>query len=362
MTINSVAAVLLTSAAQSAIIALALLRGSANPQAGRMLALALLTIAGMTFGYVLGWTGRVEVPPEIAFLPINLPLALGPLLYAYVHALAHGRAPPRMVLHLVPAGAQLAYLLIALLLPEPMRSSWKETAHDDLMKPLLEAAVVLSLAAYAIAGLRTLLRYWAWLDANRSDADRFAARWLASVLIAILVTLAILTGMRVYTWTIGELDSAPLQLWFAALAAWLGVEGWRHAGRRFPAIAPAEPTDKGVIRDWAAQGEAWRTRTREAGWWREPALTLSDLARQLGTNTSYLSRAMNDGLGMNFNEMINRMRAEEAARMIERGEGDDLLDVAFAVGFSSKTTFNRVFKAVHGAAPTTYRARLRARS
>ena len=112
-------------------------------------------------------------------------------------------------------------------------------------------------------------------------------------------------------------------------------------------------------RDWRAQGEAWRDRTQAEGWWRDDDLTLADLAKRLGTNTAYLSRAINDGLGMNFNEMINRMRALEVARQIDAGTAGNLTRTALDSGFSSKATFNRAFRAACGMSPSAWRNRLR---
>ena len=53
-------------------------------------------------------------------------------------------------------------------------------------------------------------------------------------------------------------------------------------------------------------------------------LSLTDLARRLGTNTRYLSRAFNEGLGSSFSELINRQRVEEAKRRLG-ADGEILL-------------------------------------
>lgn len=110
-------------------------------------------------------------------------------------------------------------------------------------------------------------------------------------------------------------------------------------------------------------GVEWRARTWEAAWWREPNLTLADLARRLGVNSSYLSRGINEGLGQNFSEMINGMRAEAVARELERGgTGRDMLELSLDAGFGSKSSFNRAFRARFGMTPTRFRAQARVRS
>ena len=88
-------------------------------------------------------------------------------------------------------------------------------------------------------------------------------------------------------------------------------------------------------------------------------MTLSDLAGRLGTNTSHLSRAFNEGLGRNFSEAINGLRAEMVAAALEAGARGDLLSLAFDAGFSSKASFNRAFRQRFAVTPSAFRARLR---
>lgn len=362
LTLDWRSAILLACGLQNVLLAMGLWSTALNQHAGRRIALALAVLAGITSVHVLGWTGRVEPPAEVVFFPLNLPLALGPLLYGYVHALARGEPPRRERLHYAPAAAQFGYLCAALLTPEPARLAWREAVHDDVVKPLIEAAVLLSLSGYAVAGLRLLARYRAWLQAARSDADRYASRWMASVLAALLAILAALTAVRIHTWYIGEIETGPLQLWLAAWSAWLGVEAWRHSGRAFPVMNLEPPTSAAASADdWAVQGARWRETTQAAGWWREPDLTLSELSRRLGTNTAYLSRAVNEGLGMNFNTFVNGMRVEEVARQVRADPRSacDLMGMALDAGFSSKATFNRAFRAVYDMSPSEFRRRLK---
>lgn len=346
---------------QNLLLGMALWSAELNRSAARRLALALVVLTGMTSVHLLGWTGRADPPAHVAFFPLNLPLALGPLIYGYVHALVWGRAPRREPLHFAPAALHFLYLVTVLAAPEPARIAWKETVHDDAIKPLIEAAVLLSLGGYAVSGLLSVRRYADWLVRSRSDADRYACRWIRRVLGALLLSLAILATVRLYTWFVGELETGPLQLWLAAWGAWLGVEAWRHTERAFPVMRRGSDTTLNASgNDWAALGERWSAATEAAGWWREPDLTLSELARRLGTNTAYLSRAVNEGLGMNFNEFINRMRAQEVARRIQADPNEgDLLQMALEAGFSSKATFNRVFQAVFDTTPSAMRRRLR---
>lgn len=92
----------------------------------------------------------------------------------------------------------------------------------------------------------------------------------------------------------------------------------------------------------------------------EPELNLTDLAKQMHTNTSVLSKVINDGTGRNFNDFINQYRVDEVIDKLKAGEQQQqtLLGIAYDCGFNSKATFNRAFKKVSGLTPKEYCSRL----
>lgn len=87
-----------------------------------------------------------------------------------------------------------------------------------------------------------------------------------------------------------------------------------------------------------------------------PKLTLSELADLAHTNPHELSRAINQGFGMNFNDFVNSYRVEAfKQRVVEpRYQNHTFLAVAMMVGFNSKTAFNRSFKKLTGETPREY--------
>lgn len=358
MDVEVASGVLLACCALNLALAVALWTSAQQNRSAKLLALALVVLAGMMVVYPLGWTGKEDAPAAVALLPFNLPLALGPLLYGYVVVLAIGSTPRRKATHLAPAAALFTYLVVAQFLPAEWQAAWKETIHDKWVKPFIEATVLVSLTGYSIAALRILRRYRRFISHTRSDADRFAMQWITRVLVGLTITLGLLMAVRLYTWNIGEVDGSGLTLWLGVLSAYLGVEGWRRSERRFPIMEHVRDADT-PAHNWHDLGAAWRAKTEAAEWWRDDDLTLADLAKRLGTNSAYLSRAINEGLGMNFNAMINQMRAQEVARQIDAGKAGNLTRSAFEAGFSSKATFNRAFQAACGMSPSAWRKRLK---
>jgi len=90
--------------------------------------------------------------------------------------------------------------------------------------------------------------------------------------------------------------------------------------------------------------------------YQNPELSLTDLAKKLETNASIISKAINQGFQMNFNDFINNFRIEAVKKCFENNEHkkSTLLGIAFDCGFNSKATFNRAFKKNTGLSPKDF--------
>ncbi len=352
-------ALLVAAEAQLVVLALALLLAARNRAANRLMAALLVVAAGMLAPYALGFAGAYDRWPGLTFAPFAAPLAVGPLLFGYARALTGSRAGGPLAPHLAPALGHGLYQSALFALPTGPKLAWYLGGHERWVEPALALAVVLSLGGYGVAGLGLLRAHRAGLPERVSDAERHAAGWLAQVLICLLALLALRAGFAAWQLAFGRLDYFDRFAFYAAfavLALYLGVQGWRHAELRAPepappGVAPETPRAK----DWPGLGRRWRERIAAEAWWREPELSLADVARRLGVNTGYLSRGLNEGLGVNFATLINGLRAEEVARSLRSGRADDLLGLALEAGFSSKASFNRAFRAVYGCSPSDYR-------
>lgn len=345
---------------QCLLLAAALAQGTGNRSANRFLAAALVVIAGLLTPYAIGFAGFYDRFRGLTFAPFALPLAFGPLLYGYGHALADGTAPRRWRRHLSPALAQLVYFTICFLLPQEAKWDWYTGGHRAVIAPVLDVLGLVSLAAYALAIGKLLKRRRLRLADQRSDDDRFSTAWLGRVLVAILAGLGVEAGFWLWSALVGGIDffqETGMYLALAVVGVYLGVAGWRQAALPAPLAAePAEPEPEPArAPDWPALALEIAERTRQAGWWREPDLSLARLARLLGTNSGRLSRAINLGLGVNFSAFVNGLRAEAVARALEAGSRSDLLDLALEMGFASKASFNRAFRARFGVSPSQFR-------
>ena len=85
-------------------------------------------------------------------------------------------------------------------------------------------------------------------------------------------------------------------------------------------------------------------------------LSLSDLAEKLETNTTYLSKAINENFNANFSTYLNNFRVREAQKMFanQQHKSMTLEGIAGSVGFHSRSSFNTAFRKFSGVTPTVF--------
>lgn len=115
-----------------------------------------------------------------------------------------------------------------------------------------------------------------------------------------------------------------------------------------------------VISDPAALAELRRYMTEEQPFL-DPALTIRTLARRMGMGQRELSALLNQQLGLHFFDFVNGYRVDKAAALLaqEADRPTTVLDIAYQVGFNTKSSFNAAFIKLRGQTPTQHRARLR---
>ncbi|MDX1941848.1 MAG: helix-turn-helix transcriptional regulator [Saprospiraceae bacterium] len=85
-------------------------------------------------------------------------------------------------------------------------------------------------------------------------------------------------------------------------------------------------------------------------------LKISDLAGMMGIPSHHLSQVLNEGMHINFYDLINDYRITEIKKRLKDPKYGhfSILAIALDCGFSNKTSFNRTFKKLTGMTPTEY--------
>lgn len=339
--------ILLVLGIELVLLGAALAWASRNRLANRYLAALMVVLAGMLVPFIIGYAGFYDAWPWLSFAPFAVPLAVGPLLYGHLHALARGEAIGRR--HFIAPALQFGYQ--AALFPTSLatKNAFADAVGTPLLEPVMSLAVLVSMTAYAVAAWRDLRAYERWL-AGRRRQDRPARRIRVGILL-IAPLIAARAGYALFEALVRRTDYFDMFGYYVllgGLGVLIGVEGWRNAD------APAPPATADPDTEWNARGAIWLARLSDGGWWRDPDLDLAALARHLGTNSAHLSRGLAGSGG--FAAALATLRAEAVAGWIDAGSERDLLGLAMDAGFGSKASFNRAFSARFGMTPSAYRS------
>lgn len=91
--------------------------------------------------------------------------------------------------------------------------------------------------------------------------------------------------------------------------------------------------------------------------YREKAYSARLLAKDLETNTRYISAVVNVCFGMNYTSLVNKYRIEDAKNILESKQYRDLRmeEVSDMVGFSNRQSFYASFYKFTGITPRRYK-------
>ncbi len=347
-------------AVQAVLLALALWRRPANQHANRLLA-AWLAIVGLDLA--IKATYLAAPGPEVvgAYRFVSLfPFLYGSLFYLYVRALTTARGfALRDVVHLAGYACVLSISML-------QRLGWPLGEWPPLARWIDPFLFAYSLS-YVIAALVRMHRYRCSLLQRRSDPDRLSLRWIVTMAVAQIVIWCIAGAQQLL-----RIPHVDYYLIYGAVAAWVCVVGWFSLGQPPVVDVPlgqggelrvddaTDGTGSGEASDDDARFPAVESRLSQlmAGeaLYREPALTIGQVAKRSGYPEYLVSAVINRRLGGNFWEYINRHRIDAArACFADHHDRRTILEIAYACGFTSKSTFNAAFKRQVGQTPRAYR-------
>lgn len=93
--------------------------------------------------------------------------------------------------------------------------------------------------------------------------------------------------------------------------------------------------------------------------YKDPNYSAKDLAKELKTNTRYLSAVVNSRFGMNYSCLLNEYRIKDALHLLvdKRYMDKNVEEISAMVGFASRQSFYAAFYKNVGETPNGYRKR-----
>ena len=363
--------VYIAAAVQAGLLGLALWRRAANREANRLLAVWVgLTGIDLAVKAMFWHLLTPEWFRAYRFVAL-FPFLYGSLFYLYVRALTQGRAfRPRDAVHLAGFVVMLALNSYVLTMDEAglraMAARW--LAGERTIGAWFDLPLFLYSLSYVVAALVLVRAYRQRLRQRRSDADRLSLRWINAM-----------AGFQIAIWCLAIVQALfylPVLnygLLFGLIATWVCVVGWFSLGQ--PPVQDEPASAQTVAVDTSDEDSAPIDSSRYAEvearlaqlmasdtpLYLEPALTIGQVARRSGYPEYLVSAVINRRLGGSFWDYVNRLRVEAVReRLGDPAETRTILDLAYACGFTSKSTFNAAFKRQVGETPSGYRRRLAA--
>lgn len=94
--------------------------------------------------------------------------------------------------------------------------------------------------------------------------------------------------------------------------------------------------------------------------YKDPNFSAKDLAKELKTNTRYLSAVVNSRFGKNYSCLLNEYRVKEAMHLLtdKRYRDKNAEEISAMVGFANRQSFYAAFYKNVGETPNGYRQRI----
>ena len=206
--------------------------------------------------------------------------------------------------------------------------------------------------ATVVIGSMMIRRYDRMVDEFYADTDDKSMRNIQSILYLVL-TIAILSFIVNIIgrarFTDHEIILTTTSLMFSALLFAIGYEGLH---RHFSIIDMRTNKEHVSNDDSAALKDAVNRSMTERiialvendKIYLQPDLKLDDVAQMMHTNRTYIYQAVNQQMGISFNEFINRYRIAHAKRLMASDPTLSMNDVALHSGFASLSSFYRNMK------------------
>lgn len=351
----------LAAIAQAVFLSLAL----CNPRqpemrtANRLLSVLLLIFSAIIGHAWLGLNHLYGAYPHSALAIVTLGLAVGPLLYLYLHAMLSDQPLGRRAwLHFLPFAVATLAMTPFYLRSAEEKLEWMRQWHGwPWYMSLTAVAKLLILLCYLRASWQLVQRVPHDSELVR-DLRRLIRIWLFSgALSVVAVAMAVLDADALIP--VEAVDGGALML-FVFATAYTAMRlplGYRPSALS-PPPAKTRYADKQLS---STERDAFITRLytcmEQDQPYRNGELKLEELAAHVAMTPHELSQLINQHCAANFADFLNRYRVEALKTALHDPQqaSASILELAIIAGFSSKSTMNRAFKKFTGTTPGEFR-------
>ena len=331
-------------AAQGFILAVALWRKNVNQNSNRVLSVWLLFLAFDLSIKVIYLNNKDTSLISAYLLALLFPFLYGSFFYLYVRTLINKHALQlKDIVHFA-----VFILLVILNSPTLMNPSLFFTKGYVFPNAVLFSYSV----AYVVAGIILVMKYRTDLKQQKVDIEGINLTWLMvmafsqMVIWLIAVSQWLLPSSNYNSWTI-----------YIAVSVWIIITGYLSLSQQnLPELKPLKKASSEVNDErFDDVKQKLDILFVNDNIHLQPSLTIGQLAHKSGYPEYLISLFINRIHQMNFRDYINTLRIQEARQKLKNNKGDTILDIAYACGFNSKSTFNSAFKKITGQTPSQFK-------
>lgn len=339
-------------AAQGLVLAIALWLKQVNVRSNRLLAVwTLLLVFDLCIKAVYLNNQQTRFFP-VYTLALFLPFLYGSLFYLYVRTITLKKPLQwRDVIHfagfIVMAGLNLPWII----------NPWEQIPVFWLS---FDLSLYLYSISYVMAGLVTIKKYRRALEQQQSNTDGVSLIWIDVMAYSQVVIWLI----AVSQWLV-PIESYNVWVIYVAVAIYIIVMGYLALSQISvqpvkPITMPQSETNANAkeMNDdrFPAVTAKLKRLMIEQKLYLEPTLSIGQLSKKAGYPEYLVSQVINHVHGQTFREYINALRISAAKKMLlDPNNKSSILDIAYASGFTSKSTFNSVFKKLNRQTPSQFR-------
>ncbi|MBC7534099.1 MAG: helix-turn-helix transcriptional regulator [Ferruginibacter sp.] len=348
--------------------------------------------------WMLGFAGWYDTQPYRDFLfyiPFQQLYFIGPAIFFYIQSLLNPsfKFGKKDWFHLLPGMLYLFYSIIIVVTDKLILKEYYFLADgsDRDFDAWYQYSGFISMVLYFILSLRYYQLYKKLMKQVISYADVVLFKWVRNFLLAFLLMQLLQLAFYLFSNIFPFLTSYVGNWWyffsFAIIFYYIAITGYSNSietkvpfklnllankpqlllqsssqfnapDNSYPApeiieieqVEIEKKEDKLLMVEWKSKITALLQGEKV---YHDPELSLTQLAKMLKTNPSVISKVINQGFQLNFNDYINKYRVEAVKEKLQAGEQklQTLLSIAFECGFNSKATFNRAFKKNTGFTP-----------
>ncbi|MEM7297817.1 MAG: helix-turn-helix domain-containing protein [Bacteroidota bacterium] len=332
---------------------------------GILLGFLFIGFSLQLFDFILVYSEFIRQYPLLAFWSLPFNLALGPLMFLYAkYYLTKGRNfNKKELIHFGPFLAHLLYLLTFYYFkPESLQQELINTLLQGLSEaPLVNwGASIFPVLLYTQLAIYIILALKRILDSQLSVQE---LKWLYKIWKGI-IAIASFGLVQNVLFFVG-INQQPITGYIAATMAvffiYYGVIAILK--KKEEALQPLRQKyhySKLSDSDRESLADQLLEFVNKEKVFLDPELSLKKLSIEMELPERQLSEIINNQVGVNFSDFLNRHRVDEFKRRLTDPTYNHLsmLGIALGCGFKSKTTFNTAFKKMEGITPSNYKQQI----